>query len=176
MDNKPISLSLPLSELMPAIEEMLAEGQTVALTVNGVSMQPFLMDRRDTAYLSSAAGRRPRVGDIYMFRRSDGSYAMHRVCAVASDGTLDFIGDGQVTAEKGIDAGALAAYVPFVVRKGRRINCEKGLVRFIMTARMQRRVRFPHISRILSAPIHCLTSLMHNSRHTAGAGHREKTE
>lgn len=136
-------LSFSMRQIMPAIERMLSEGQTVSLTVRGVSMQPFLMDGRDEILMTAPGGRKPRVGDMYMFRRDDGSYAMHRICAVERGGTLSFVGDGQLNPEKGISPDALAAYVPQVIRNGKRIDCDKGAVRVLMTARMKLRLMFP---------------------------------
>ena len=67
-----------------------------------------------------------------MFRREDGSYAMHRICRVDSDGSLDFVGDGQLLVEKGISPDVLAAYVPEVLRKGKIINCRGGIIHSLM--------------------------------------------
>lgn len=85
------------------------------------------------------------MGDLYMFRRADGSYAMHRLCRVNADGTFDFVGDGQMLVDKGITSEQLAAFVPGVRRNGKTINCERGIIRGLMTARMLVRVRFPRL-------------------------------
>ena len=42
------TISFTMSELMPLVQEQLENGEKVSLTVKGVSMQPFLMDGRDS--------------------------------------------------------------------------------------------------------------------------------
>ena len=138
------SVSLSMRELMPFVIEQIENGQTVSLTVKGVSMQPFLTDGKDSIMMVSAVGREPKTGDLYMFRRPGDSYAMHRVLSVNSDGTLDFVGDNQLMPER-VPKEALVAYVPRVVRDGKEINCEKGYWRRKMTRRMRFRQRHPKL-------------------------------
>lgn len=141
------SVFLTMNELMPIVRERLEEGQTVTLTVKGVSMQPFLTNDRDSIFLISAKDRKPGVGDLYMFRRDNGSFAMHRICAVNADGSLNFVGDNQLLVEKNITPEMLWAYVPAVIRNGRKIDCEKGFWRNKMTCRMKFRLRHPDFIR-----------------------------
>ena len=143
MDEKKASISISIREFMPAVTELLEDGQTVELKGGGISMRPFLIGGRDDIFMVSPKGREPRLGDIYTFRRADGSYATHRICRINSDGSFDFVGDGQRFVEKGIAREQLAAFVPKVRRNGKIINCEKGVIRGIMTARMLVRVRCP---------------------------------
>ena len=133
------SISFSMSELMPFVIEQIESGQTVTLPVKGVSMEPFLRDNKDSIFLVSPKDREPEKGDLYMFRRADDSYAMHRVYSVNSD-TLDFVGDNQFILER-VSKDAVVAYVPRVVRKGKEINCEKGYPRNKMIRRMNFRQR-----------------------------------
>lgn len=153
------TISFTMSELMPLVQEQLENGEKVSLTVKGVSMQPFLMDGRDSIVMVAVEKRLPVVGDLFMFRRPDGSYAMHRVFSVNSDGTLDFVGDNQLMPER-VPQEALVAYVPRVVREGKEIDCEKGYWRRKMTRRMLFRqrhsklvCRIPAVKWYVSAPL-----------------------
>ena len=137
------SLSYSLNDLMPIILKQLEDGQTVKLTVKGVSMEPFLIDGRDAIIMEAPGNNVPRVGDLYMFRRNNGSYAMHRLWDIASDGTYVFVGDNQIQTDKGITESMIMAYVPRVIRNGREINCERGLLRSLLTLRVKFRLRFP---------------------------------
>ncbi|MBQ2348112.1 MAG: S24/S26 family peptidase [Clostridia bacterium] len=140
------TLSVSMRELMPVIIEQIEDGQTVSLTVKGYSMQPYLMNGKDTIFLVSPKDRNPKVGDLYMFRRSDGSYAMHRICRINSDGTFNFVGDNQYLNDKSITSSQLVAYVPKAIRKGKEISCEKGFLRFYMIRRMFFRQKHPKMS------------------------------
>lgn len=153
------TVSLSMRELMPLVIEQLESGQNVTLTVKGVSMQPFLMDGKDAIVMTKIGDRKPIVGDLYMFRRPDGSYAMHRVYSVNPNGSLDFVGDNQFLLER-VEQSALVAYVKEVVRGGKTINCEKGYWRRKMTRRMLFRqrhkelvLRIPTIKWYVTAPL-----------------------
>ena len=144
------SISLSMRELMPLVIEQLEKGQTVSLTVKGVSMHPFLENGRDSIIMTAVGDRTPRVGDLYMFRRADGSYAMHRIYAVNDDGSLEFVGDNQLLLER-VEQNALVAYVSKVVRNGKTIDCDKGYRRQRMIRRMNFRQRHPGTVRRLAS-------------------------
>ena len=135
--------SVSIKEIMPLIIEQLREGETVRLTVKGVSMQPFLKNGRDAVFMVSPDNRVPQCGDLFMFERPGFGYAMHRICAVHEGGMLDFIGDNQLIVEPEISSSLLVAYVPKVERKGKVIDCQKGFWRSYMTFRMRCRVKCP---------------------------------
>ena len=107
-------------QIMPVLEELLAQGQTVNLTVTGSSMAPFLRHGRDQIRF-----RRPdrplKRGDMAFFRRPNGQYVMHRVARVTSEG-LWLIGDGQQSLEGPVPEGRVFAVVTQVCRKGRWIG------------------------------------------------------
>lgn len=141
LDNTNISLTM--QELMPLITEELSNGKEVMLTVKGVSMMPFLRHNKDSIIMTSMNGRKIRPGDLVMFQRPDGSYAMHRVYRENKDGSFDIVGDAQVKCDTGITYDRMKAYVPRVVKNGKEINCEKGLWRFAMVWYMRFRLRHP---------------------------------
>ncbi len=142
-DEKKIVASM--QELAPVITDVISKGGVFPLTVKGISMHPFLHDSVDTAVFSSLDGRKIRRGDIILFRRKNGQYAMHRVCRVNQNGTFDFLGDNQMTVEPQISAEQLVAFVPQVIRNGKKVNCEKGFLRSFFTALMMFKMRFPKI-------------------------------
>ena len=160
--------SITMRELMPSVIDMIENGRTVSLTVKGVSMKPLLVNGRDEILMVSPAGRVPKVGDLYMFRRDDGSYAMHRICAIDADGSIGFVGDNQLTVEKGMTRDSLVAYVPAVIRKGRFIDCEKGLLRAIMILRMKLRVANPDLVMRAAALKHKAEAVIGRISHNAG--------
>ena len=134
------TLSLSLKEVMPLIEEALAAGEEVTLTVKGGSMDPFLVDCRDRVVLTAVNGRALHEGDVVMFRRADGSCALHRIFRCHADGTYDIVGDNQAVCDERIPYEAIVAFVPRVIRKGKEIDCTKGMWRVAMVRYMHFRL------------------------------------
>ena len=75
-----------MEELCPMIQELLAGGSTVQLTVTGISMRPMLLHRRDQVELAKAPSKLKRC-DIPLYQRQNGSYVLHRIVKVEKDGT-----------------------------------------------------------------------------------------
>lgn len=161
------TIAVTLKEMMPVIREALANGQTVELTVRGVSMEPFLINGRDSVFLTSPEGRQFRTGDLVMFQRTDGSFAMHRICRVNADGTFDIVGDNQIACDRQIRQAQIVAFVPRATRNGKNVDCEKGFWRRTMIAYMRLRLRRPKAAyglvRRLSYPAKLLRTI-HNGR------------
>ena len=68
---------------------------------------------------------------------------MHRLYRIEKDGTYTFIGDHQYQVEEGIHREQIKAYVQYAFRDGRKIDCEKGFLRSVMTDYMVFRVHCP---------------------------------
>lgn len=132
-------ITLEMSELVPIIKEAIAEGGEVKVRVKGYSMEPFLVDGRDSVFFSALPQRPFKVGDILLFKRTNGKYVMHRVYDVNSNG-ITFVGDSQRTLEPGIQPDQVIARVRKAVRKGKTINTE-GIWRVIFTVWMKLRIK-----------------------------------
>lgn len=102
---------------MPVLRELLAQGQSVSLTVTGESMSPFLRHGRDQIRLAAVTAP-PQRGDMVFFRRRNGQYIMHRVLRRMPDGNYAIIGDGQQQVESPIAPDQIFAVVTQVCRKG----------------------------------------------------------
>ena len=114
---------LPPEVLLEEYRRILAEEPNVTrlpLIVTGGSMNPFLIQGRDTVYLSRLE-RPARRGDILLYRRDNGKYILHRVWRVEKDGTLTIVGDAQTQLERGIRQDQIIAVVTAVIRKGQRM-------------------------------------------------------
>ena len=114
---------------MPVLRELLAQGQSVSLTVTGESMSPFLRHGRDQIRLAAVTAP-PQRGDMVFFRRRNGQYIMHRVLRRMPDGNYAIIGDGQQQVESPIAPEQIFAVVTQVCRKGVRIGPESFWWRF----------------------------------------------
>lgn len=141
MDSK----SFSFNAIYPVISEVISKGDLFAMTVNGVSMMPLLRDGLDTVYFSSLDGRKIRRGDIVLYERANGQFIMHRVYKVCKDGTFSIVGDNQVQIEQGVTQNQLRAYVPLIMRNGKKINCKKGMLRRIMVLYMLIRTKNEHL-------------------------------
>ena len=102
---------------MPVLRELLAQGQSVSLTVTGESMSPFRRHGRDQIRLAAVTAP-PQRGDMVFFRRRNGQYIMHRVLRRMPDGNYAIIGDGQQQVESPIAPEQIFAVVTQVCRKG----------------------------------------------------------
>lgn len=104
--------------LMEQYKALLPSVESLPLLVTGNSMVPFLVDRRDTVYLSRI--ERPlRRGDIVLYQRSGGAYILHRIYRQEGN-TFVMVGDAQTQLENGIRREQIFAVVTAAQRKGRR--------------------------------------------------------
>ena len=137
--------AVSMNSLVPLIVKAAADGGETRVRVKGESMAPFLGNGRDTAIFSALPARKPKRGDIFLFRRSNGQYVMHRVYSVDKAGLLTFVGDGQTVLEGGIAPSQLVAYVAKVIRDGKEIDCTGGFTHRFMTLYMLAHVRHPRL-------------------------------
>lgn len=113
---------VPMEELCPMIQELLAGGSTVQLTVTGISMRPMLLHRRDQVELTLPPSKLQQYA-IPLYQREDGSFILHRIVKVEKDGTYTCAGDGQTTLETGVEQEQIVAVVCSFIRKGKKISC-----------------------------------------------------
>ncbi len=103
------------TELAQAVEQGVANGGRVVITVTGGSMVPALLHQRSQVELEAAGDI--RVGHIVLVRRGDGSLVLHRVVKRQGD-TLTLNGDAQIWIEQ-VDASQVLAKVCRICRKGK---------------------------------------------------------
>ncbi len=117
------------SDFTQMLEDTLNDGAVVPLCVTGTSMRPFLLEGRDTVWLSRCCSEDIKRGSIVLFRRSDGTLVLHRIRRVKSDGELTVNGDAQSWCEA-VEASRVIAVVRYIERNGSKINCAGGGFRF----------------------------------------------
>ena len=116
---------VPMCELSPLLEEIVASGGTAELTVTGRSMEPMLHDRQSRVRLRTAP-EALRRGDIALYRRDNGRYVLHRVAACRG-GAYDFCGDAQWTPERGIRPEQIIAVTERFARGARWTKTDSAL-------------------------------------------------
>lgn len=114
-----------IESYIPMIRSIVREGHEVPLLITGNSMNPFLVDRRDTILI--AKPRMPlKKGDMAFYQRENGQYVMHRICRVhrRNDGKMVYymVGDAQQDIEGPVDEDMIFGYITGVCRKGRWIG------------------------------------------------------
>lgn len=65
--------------MFPFIVELMDEGIRVRITVTGMSMYPFLRDKKDSVELARTNFMEARKGDILLVLAEDNTYVMHRL-------------------------------------------------------------------------------------------------
>lgn len=132
-----------MAELCPLICATVEAGGEFPLITRGTSMRPLLRDGKDTALLTAPPDRLQK-GDVPLYRRSDGTFVLHRVVRVRRDGTFDARGDNQVVVEKGIPQSAVIAQMTARVRDGVRTDfgskADKAYRRKLPFLRLRNRV------------------------------------
>ena len=95
---------------------LLEEGATLTLPVQGSSMAPFLVDQRDTVQIEKPTAPL-KTGDIVLYQRANGTYILHRICAV-QEYSYTLIGDAHTFRESGIKEHQIFGIVVNAQRKG----------------------------------------------------------
>ena len=95
--------------------------EIVALRVTGTSMTPFLLDGGSIVYIVKKEQYHYKRGGIYLYRREDGSYVLHRIYQILDDEWLLMNGDAQVFLEK-LHKSQIVAEVVQILRKKRIIT------------------------------------------------------
>lgn len=102
--------------LLEEYRTLLETVDQLPLLISGNSMSPFLVHGRDTVFLTRV--KRPlRRGDIVLYRRQNGAYILHRICAVEGN-AFTAVGDAQTEKEQGIAMQQVIAVACAAERKG----------------------------------------------------------
>lgn len=112
---------IALSSALPLIEETLSLNGEVSFSPSGNSMRPLLRHRKDTIVLKKPVGKLKKY-DVPLYRRKDGSFVLHRVVGIDSDGYI-MCGDNQTFKERAIKDDQIIAVMTSFCRDGKHINC-----------------------------------------------------
>ncbi len=104
------------------IKQMLADHGQAFVRVTGSSMYPLLHHLRDGVIL--VPPERVRAGDIVLFDRRNGRYALHRVIGMGKR-TFTMAGDNQWHMERNLPCEQIVGVVRAICRDGREIPVEK---------------------------------------------------
>ena len=117
-----MSEPIHLSDYEELIREVLSSGGEFRLYPHGTSMLPLLRQGIDSVALRSL-DRAPRKFDILFYQRADGSYILHRVKEVTSDGLILW-GDNHTMLEYGITEENIIGYAARIFRGETELDCQ----------------------------------------------------
>lgn len=109
--------SVSLEQVLPLLEETIAQGKSFRFMPKGTSMLPMLVMGRDSVELTKAPERLKKY-DIPLYRRGDGQFVLHRVVKTGECYTC--IGDNQFEYEQGVKQEQIIAVVSAFVHGGKR--------------------------------------------------------
>ena len=118
----PLSDPIYITEYDELIREVLASGGEFRLYPHGTSMLPLLRQGIDSVALRSRE-RFPRKYDIVFYQRQDGSYILHRVKKVTSNGLIMW-GDNHIMLEYGITEENIIGYAARIFRGETELDCQ----------------------------------------------------
>lgn len=110
------NVTISNARLIPEIVKIINEGYTVTLLLRGISMRPFLEDRRDIAVLTAV--KEIRKGDPVLAEDKPGHYVLHRIVDINGN-NVTLRGDGNINTEHCTTADIRASVKGFY-RKGRK--------------------------------------------------------
>ncbi len=113
---------IPNEVLLPEVARLISEGHTVTLTVRGNSMNPFLVDRRDSIVLGSFAEADLQPGIAVLARESTGRIVFHRIISRRGS-VLTLQGDGNLRATEQTDTADVMGIMLSAIRKDKEYPC-----------------------------------------------------
>ena len=119
--HKTASVELPNDKFLKEVRTLIAAGHDVTLRVRGVSMRPFLEDRRDQIVLTQPGV--VKVGDAVLAEISPGKYVYHRIISIEGD-KVTLRGDGNVYGTEQCRLADVAAATKELIRKGRSYSAQ----------------------------------------------------
>lgn len=122
---------LPTETYFAMIRRELADEGRAYVRVTGRSMMPLLRHLKDGVIIQPPGELRP--GDIVLFDRRNGRFALHRVIRVAGE-HFDMAGDNQWHVEYGLPAEQVMGTAVCILRGSRMIPCKNFFVRLYARA------------------------------------------
>ena len=133
---------LPTETYFTIVKQMLDENGQAGVRVTGMSMWPMLYHKRDSVVISKPAQAGVRVGDIVLFDRRNGRYALHRVIHKGKT-CFAMAGDHQRYIDRRLPYEQIVGVVTQINRNGRMLKRGNPVVKcygFIVTMLAEPRI------------------------------------
>ena len=119
----PLSDPIYIAEYDLLIREVLSSGGEFRIYPHGTSMLPLIRQGIDSVALRTL-DRPPQKFDILFYRRTDGSYILHRVKEVTSHGLIMW-GDNHTMLEYGVTEDMIIGYAAKIFRGETELDCRR---------------------------------------------------
>ncbi len=113
---------IDMGDYLDVVVDGIEKNGSFELAGCGKSMYPFIKEESDTVILEKNECDRVRVGEIYLYKRPMGGYAIHRVYAVLED-TVWMLGDAQFFVEKNVKKSELIAIASKIKKPKQTVDC-----------------------------------------------------
>lgn len=104
-----------LREVLPILTEVLESGGEFRIYPRGISMLPLLHEGEDSVLLTKCTEL--TLNGMYLYRRKNGRFVLHRLVAFEKNGDPVFRGDNQTWLERGITRADVIATVCGIFKK-----------------------------------------------------------
>lgn len=121
-------MTIDKAVMMEEIRKMVSEGTSVTIAVRGNSMNPFIVDGRDSITLGPFRNEELQRGCVALVRDVRGEYLVHRIIAREGE-TVILLGDGNLRATEKAQVSEVIAVLRSIERKGRTISTSSLLWR-----------------------------------------------
>lgn len=121
------SVELPNEIFLKEVSSLIADGHDVTLRVRGVSMRPFLEDRRDKIVLTRV--KEVKEGDAVLAEIAPGKYVYHRIAKIEEE-KITLKGDGNIFGTEECHIRKIVASTKHFIRRGRRYSPEERVWRW----------------------------------------------
>ncbi|MCQ2742781.1 MAG: hypothetical protein MJ239_05755 [Bacilli bacterium] len=100
-----------------SFEDIILLDGALVYTARGVSMYPLILEKKDVLTITKNEND-PKVGDVVLFKRDNGTYVLHRCVAIKKDGFV-MCGDNQYHKEKGVLPRQILGVLSSITRDGK---------------------------------------------------------
>ena len=105
------------------IVDLLSEGKSVQLHLQGYSMYPLIVPGRDEVVISPLRDHKIRRGDVLLYRRKNDKLILHRVYKKKDD-KIYFVGDNESVVEGPLDISQVHGIMSAFYHKGKKIKAD----------------------------------------------------
>lgn len=162
-----LEIKFDMEELIGSVVSDIESGAEVTLKGCGSSMEPSISEQTDSIVLRKISSEKDVLeGEIYLYRRLSGRYAVHRVYKNNGD-TLCMCGDAQFVLEDSIPKENLIAIVTQIIKPDKTVDClDEGYISYHIRRMKRRQFRFRH--KLLNRLCNLLTRIKRKLTHLAG--------
>ena len=118
-----MNLKVSMEDLYPLISRKLEADGEVTFIVSGVSMQPMIINGKDTVTLISPPKKLKKY-DLPFFRLDDGRFVLHRIVKINNDGSYECRGDNRMHSEYNVRPDQIIGFATRFTHNNKEYSCK----------------------------------------------------